>query len=88
MAHSHRITFQCIVHCIVTLRILLLYRACVDTSENGDLESCKLLASYREEREYGTLSQDGKSLSYTFLLNQQIGWIHTCWLPMVIQQAP
>ena len=32
----------------------------MDTSETGDLESGTLLASYREEREYGTLSQDGR----------------------------
>ncbi|XP_023932445.1 tripeptidyl-peptidase 2 [Lingula anatina] len=34
------------------------WRACVDTSEQGDLESCKLLANYREEHQYGTLSNE------------------------------
>ncbi|KAL3846837.1 hypothetical protein ACJMK2_017791 [Sinanodonta woodiana] len=34
------------------------WRACVDTSEHGDLEKCKLLASYREEHQYGTLTDD------------------------------
>ncbi|XP_059163051.1 tripeptidyl-peptidase 2-like isoform X2 [Physella acuta] len=33
------------------------WRACVDTSEKGDLQSCKLLACYRESHEYGQLSQ-------------------------------
>ncbi|XP_060602891.1 tripeptidyl-peptidase 2-like [Ruditapes philippinarum] len=34
------------------------WRACVDTSEEGNLSQCKLLASYREEHQYGTLSTD------------------------------
>ena len=54
--------------CIVHHRFLFQYRACVDTSENGDLESCKLLASFREEREYGTLSQDGNSTPHNSIL--------------------
>lgn len=43
--------FDCIVfHDGIT------WRACVDTSEKGNLSECKLLASYREEREYARLS--------------------------------
>ncbi|CAH1781843.1 unnamed protein product [Owenia fusiformis] len=34
-----------------------IWRACVDTSESGDLEQCKLLAPYSIEHEYGTLSK-------------------------------
>jgi hypothetical protein len=36
-----------------------LIRACVDTSENGDLNECRLLASYREERQFATFSREG-----------------------------
>ncbi|XP_014663971.1 PREDICTED: tripeptidyl-peptidase 2-like [Priapulus caudatus] len=35
------------------------YRACVDTSETGDLTSCALLANYREELKFSTLSASG-----------------------------
>ncbi|KAL4219860.1 tripeptidyl-peptidase II Tpp2 [Mactra antiquata] len=34
------------------------WRACVDTSEEGDLSSCKVLASYYKEKQYGTLTDD------------------------------
>ncbi|KAK3095930.1 hypothetical protein FSP39_020998 [Pinctada imbricata] len=34
------------------------YRACIDTSEKGELSECKLLASYREEHQYGTFSNE------------------------------
>ena len=34
-------------------------RACVDTSERGDLDSCKLLASYYEEQQFSRLSDAG-----------------------------
>lgn len=53
-------------------------RACVDTSEKGNLSECKLLASYREEREYARLSYAGRpsflsvfklSLSHLYFLN-------------------
>ncbi|ESN96330.1 hypothetical protein HELRODRAFT_107485 [Helobdella robusta] len=33
------------------------WRACIDTTCVGDLYLCKLLASYKEEREYGTFSE-------------------------------
>ncbi|XP_052216044.1 tripeptidyl-peptidase 2-like isoform X2 [Dreissena polymorpha] len=33
------------------------WRACLDTSETGDLSACAVLASYREERQYRTLSK-------------------------------
>ena len=35
-------------------------RACVDTSEKGDLAACVLLANYREEHKYGTFGNIGK----------------------------
>ncbi|XP_052784723.1 tripeptidyl-peptidase 2-like [Mya arenaria] len=41
------------------------WRACIDTSEQGDLASCTVLASYREERQYATLSNEDK-LNYSF----------------------
>ncbi|XP_013068571.2 tripeptidyl-peptidase 2-like isoform X1 [Biomphalaria glabrata] len=33
------------------------WKACVDTSEKGDLQSCTLLSNFRESHEYGQLSQ-------------------------------
>ncbi|CAL1545565.1 unnamed protein product, partial [Lymnaea stagnalis] len=33
------------------------WRACIDTSETGDLQACKVLANYREFHEYGQFSQ-------------------------------
>lgn len=36
------------------------FRACVDTSEKGDLGDCMLLASFREERQFATFSREGK----------------------------
>ncbi|XP_022341956.2 tripeptidyl-peptidase 2-like [Crassostrea virginica] len=33
------------------------WRACVDTTERGDLSECKLLANYHEEHEFGTFSR-------------------------------
>ncbi|XP_048746966.2 tripeptidyl-peptidase 2-like [Ostrea edulis] len=33
------------------------WRACVDTTERGDLCECKVLASFHEEREFGTFSR-------------------------------
>ena len=33
------------------------FRACVDTSETGDLESCTLLAPYKHEQQYATFSK-------------------------------
>ena len=35
------------------------FRACMDTSECGDLSACELMASYREELQYSTLSPVG-----------------------------
>jgi hypothetical protein len=35
-------------------------RGCIDTSGCGDLASCKLLSSFREERQYGTFGNAGK----------------------------
>lgn len=36
-------------------------RACIDASETGDLASCTLLASYREERQFASFSKTGMS---------------------------
>ncbi|XP_063430494.1 tripeptidyl-peptidase 2-like [Mytilus trossulus] len=40
------------------------WRACVDTSEEGNLGECKLLASYREERQFATFSREDM-MNYT-----------------------
>lgn len=32
------------------------YRACIDTSEKGDLEKCQVLTNYKDSYEYGTFS--------------------------------
>ncbi|XP_064639092.1 tripeptidyl-peptidase 2-like isoform X2 [Lineus longissimus] len=41
------------------------WRACVDTSESGDLSSGKIMAAYREEHEFATLTVDDM-LNYSF----------------------
>ncbi|CAG0889709.1 unnamed protein product, partial [Darwinula stevensoni] len=33
-----------------------IWRACIDTTETGDLDKCKVLGQYRETLEYGTLT--------------------------------
>ncbi|KAK7483877.1 hypothetical protein BaRGS_00024894 [Batillaria attramentaria] len=40
------------------------WRACVDTSERGDLQNCKLLASFYEEHQFARLS-DADMLNYS-----------------------
>jgi len=40
----------------VSITILLTSRACVDTSETGDLISCQLMASYHEEHQFTRFS--------------------------------
>ena len=35
------------------------FRACLDTSEKGDLEKCQLLGPYNQTFEYGTISEKG-----------------------------
>jgi len=39
--------------------VVCMYRACIDTSGNGSLSSCTLLATFKEERQYGTFSDSG-----------------------------
>lgn len=34
-------------------------RACVDTSESGDLASCTLLSNYRDSGQYATFGKEG-----------------------------
>ena len=57
--HTHtckcKIAVSCDVNIYLTVNILC--RACVDTTERGDLGECKLLANYHEEHEFGTFSR-------------------------------
>ena len=53
------------------------YRACVDTSERGDLESCKVMATYREEHEYSTFS-DLDMLNYSFNIYEEGNILEVC----------
>lgn len=44
------------------------WRAVLDTTEKGDLESCQLLGTYRETLQYGTLSEEGDLFVPTILI--------------------
>ena len=55
-------------NCLNILYRLFVIRACVDTTEKGDLESCTLLASYREEQQFSTIGPSGTSSIFCFRL--------------------
>lgn len=41
-----------------------LYRACIDTTEKGDLDKCQVLTNYKDSHEFGTFSYQDM-LNYT-----------------------
>jgi len=41
-------------------------RACVDTSESGDLGSCTVLSNYRDSGQYATFGKEG-IIPYSFM---------------------
>ena len=54
--HTH-IHIYIYIH--IYINFFFSYRACVDTSEKGNLDSCTLLASYWEEQEFATIGELG-----------------------------
>ena len=55
----------------------LFYRGCVDTSETGDLESCSLMSSYREEHQYSRFS-DADMLNYSINIYDEGSLLEIC----------
>lgn len=53
----------------------------MDTSEKGNLSECKLLASYREEREYARLSYAGRP---SFLSIFKLSFSCLCFLNICV----
>jgi tripeptidyl-peptidase-2 len=45
------------------------WQACIDTTENGQLDTCKVLTNYRESQEYGTFS-------FADMLNYSVRILH------------
>lgn len=41
-------------HCLFVCLFVFVNRACIDTSENGDLANCTVLRTYKEAQEYGS----------------------------------
>lgn len=37
----------------------IVFRACMDTTETGELEKCDLMASFYEERKFSKISKSG-----------------------------
>ncbi|XP_050391109.1 tripeptidyl-peptidase 2 [Patella vulgata] len=53
------------------------WRACIDTSEKGELDQCKLLASYREEHEFGRIN-NSDMLNYSVNIHNDGNVLEIC----------
>ena len=56
------IDFFCFFILFVFIFFELFTRACVDTSETGDLESCELLGPFKLTGKYARLTKEGQIL--------------------------